>query len=140
FSSRTATLLARQSSIITLRVTPPRILWLLGGVITMPSFTMKRLLDAPSMANPSLIRMASAAPWLAASWLINKLGNKPMDFMSQRFQRKSLAVIALIPVAVLGWSLSGMAMGCTMANTVGAVVAVGNACSRLMGTPRVICK
>src|SRR5699024_2236956 len=112
---------------ITSRVMPPRILWLFGGVITTPSFTTNKLLAAPSMARPSLIKIASMAPSLAACWLMNRLGSRAMALISQRFQRISSAVIAFAPRWWVGTVLAGMAMGCTMANTVGAMLASGNA-------------
>src|SRR5665811_1933101 len=71
----------------------------LGGASSLPSFTTKMLLAAPSVMNaPSvfdsvLIKMVSAQPASTAIWRSSTLGSSEMALMSQRSQRLSGAVM-----------------------------------------------
>src|SRR3972149_5384081 len=80
-----------------------------GGASSVPFFTTKMLLAAPSVMNPppvmdsgvmdsERIRMVSAQPASTAIWRSSTLGSSAMALMSQRSQRLSGAVMQAMPL------------------------------------------
>src|SRR3990167_5946619 len=107
-----------------------------GGASSLPFFTTKMLLAAPSVINSLLrIRMVSAQPASTAIWRNNTLGSSAMDLMSQRSQRLSDAVMQAMPLC--NSSAGGVDNGLLIMNTVGVTGGLGEAGSRLAG-PREI--
>src|SRR3989338_5184447 len=101
----------------------------LGGPSSLPPFTTKILLAAPSVMNASpvadagRIKMVSAQPASTAIWRSNTLGNSAMALMSQRSQRLSGAVMQAMPLC--NSSAGGGSSGLLIMNTVGVTGGLG---------------
>src|SRR3989338_1645094 len=89
-----------------------------GGASSLPAFTTKMLLAAPSVMNSLLrIRMVSVQPASTAIWRSSTLGSSAMDLMSQRSQRLSAAVMQAMPLCTS--AAGGAGSGLVIANIVG---------------------
>src|SRR5487761_2612027 len=98
----------------------------LGGANSVPFFTTKILLAAPSVSHSfSRNKMVSAQPAATAIWRSKTLGNSEMALMSQRSQRLSVAVRHATP-SRSKFSAGGLS-GLLVMNTVGATGGLGKA-------------